>query len=365
MKRRRFLGGAARAGLAAALAAPLAAPAIAQGKRELRMVLSWPKSLLPLASAAVRLAERIGALSEGRLAVKVYGAGELVPPSEVFDAVAAGAADMYHSAAYHFQARSKALNFFSTVPFGLTSGEAAAWVRFGGGQELWDQLAAGFNLKPFLVGNSGARMGGWFLKEVASADDFKGLKLHVAGLGGEVVRRLGAAAVDLPAPEILPALQSGALHGAEWLGPYGDLSFGLHRAAKLYYYPGVHGPGAMLDFSVNLKVWESLGRDQQEMIRIVAAAEHDAVAAEFSANNAAALDALVAKHDVRLVKFADPVLQALGQKAGEVLAEIAGQDPMTRKVFDSYLAFRKAAMKWSRYGEQAFLAARLLPFRYG
>ena len=364
MQRREFLKSAGGATGAAVAATTLAKPAIAQSARELKMVMTWPKNLPALGVGAQRLAKRIEQFSGGELTVKVYGGGELVPPFEVFDAVSGGTADMYHSASYYFQGKSQAFNFFTTVPYGLTAGEATAWVRFGGGQELWDELSAGFNMKPFLVGNTGVQMGGWFAKEIQSLDDFKGLKFRAPGLGGEVFRKVGVAVTNLPPAEILPALQSGAIDGTEWVSPYSDLSFGFHKIVKFYYYPGIHEPGSMLDFSVNLDVWNSLTETQQEMIRAATQAENDLVAAEYNARNSQALDTLINEHGVQLRRFSNDILQALGEAAGTVLAEAAAADDITRRVYESYIGFRKNALRWSRYGEQEFLQARLLPFKY-
>ncbi|MSO92932.1 MAG: TRAP transporter substrate-binding protein [Rhodospirillales bacterium] len=363
MQRRKFLKSATAVGIAGAASLPK--PALAQGRRELRMALSWPKDFPIFGASAARIAARISALSEGKLAVKVYGAGELVPAFEVFDAVAGGAADLYHSAAYYFEARSRALNFFTTVPFGLTAAEMSAWLHYGGGQELWDEVCKGFNLKPFAAGNTGAQMAGWFVREVNSIEDLKGLKVRMAGLGGDVLRRFGATVVNLPPAEILPAFRSRAIAAAEWIGPASDLALGLHTAAKHYYYPGFHEPSGAVDLSINLAVWNSLAKDQQEMIRTVAAAENDLVHAECNARNAEALDTLVTKHEVKLQRFADPILAAFGQRAGEVMAALAAGDPLAKKVSDSFMAFRKGALRWARYGDLAASQARLLPFKYG
>lgn len=366
MKRRQFLKSAAiGAAGAAATAASFPAPGIAQGKRDLKMVMTWPKNSPALGTSAERLAKRIQELSEGKLTVKLYAGGELVPPFEVFDAVSSGAADCYHSASYYFQGKSKAFNFFTTVPFGLTSNELTAWIRFGGGQELWDELAAKFKLKPFLVGNTGVQMGGWFAKEIKTLDDFKGLKYRMPGLGGEVFRRLGVAVTNLPPQEILPALQSGAIDGTEWVGPFNDLAFGFYKVVKYYYHPGIHEPGSGLDFSMNLDVWNSLTPTQQELIRALTAAENDIMTAEFNARNTEALDTLVSKHGVQLRQFSDDIVKAIGEASGQVMAEVAASDDLTKKIYNSFITFRKSAMRWSRYGDLAYLDARLLPFKYG
>ena len=365
MKRRQFLRGAATAGIVgAAAAATFPAPAIAQGKRQLKMVTTWPKNFPGLGTGAERLAKRITDMSDGELTVKVFAAGELVPPFESFDAVSSGTADIYHAAEYYWQGKSKAFNFFAAVPFGLTATEMDSWIYFGGGQQLWDELGAGFNLKPFLAGNTGVQMGGWFNEEVNSIEDYKGLKIRMPGLGGEVLRQIGAAAVSLPGGEIFPALQSGAIDATEWVGPWNDLAFGFYKVTKYYYYPGFHEPGTALSSAVNLKVWESLSVAHKAVIQSAMAAENNTTLAEFNARNNDSLDVLRNKHKVQLRKFSDPVLNAIGEASGRVVAEAAASDPMTQKVYDSFIAFRKKAIAWSKISDQAYWDARLLPFKY-
>ncbi|MEE8394235.1 MAG: TRAP transporter substrate-binding protein [Rhodospirillales bacterium] len=364
MKRRQFIKGAA-AGFAGAAVASVSAPAIAQGKRELKMVTTWPKNFPGLGTGAQRLADRITNMSGGSITVKLFAAGELVPPFESFDAVSSGTADMYHGVEYYWQGKSKAFNFFATVPFGLTATEMDAWVYHGGGQRLWDEVSAGFNIKPFLAGNTGVRMGGWFNKEINSLEDYKGVKIRMPGLGGEVLRRIGAAALNLPGGEIFPALQSGAIDATEWVGPWNDLAFGFYKVAKYYYWPGFHQPGTALSCGVNLKLWESLSPEQKAIITSATAAENNYVLAEFNAQNGAALDVLINKHKVKLRKFSNPVLQAIGKVSGEVVSEVAAADPATRKVYDSFMDFRKKSISWSKISDQAYWKARLLPFKYG
>src|SRR5215813_13066180 len=250
MDRRGFL---TRAGAVAGVAATFPAPAIAQGARELKMVTSWPKGLPGLGTSAERLGRGITAITGGRLQVKVFGAGELVSAFEVFDAVSGGVADMYHSAEYYWEKRSPAFNFFAAVPFGFTADEIAAWIQFGGGQALWDELSAGFNIKPLMSTNTGVQMGGWFTKEVSGPDGLRGLRYRMPGMGGEVLRRLGAVVVNVPGGEITAALKSGAIDASEWVGPWNDMILGLHKVSKFYYYPGFHEPGTILSLGINKK----------------------------------------------------------------------------------------------------------------
>jgi len=198
-----------------------------------KMVTSWPKNFPGLGTSAERLAERINAMSAGRLTVKVYAAGELVPALEVFDAVSRGTAEMGHGTPYYWKGKVPAAQFFSSVPFGLSTLEMNAWLSHGGGQALWDETYAPFGVKPLSAGNTTMQMGGWFNKEINSLDDIKGLKIRMPGLGGEVWSKLGAITVNLPGGEIFTSLQTGAIDATDWVGPYNDLaSPTAHREAE-------------------------------------------------------------------------------------------------------------------------------------
>ena len=363
MKRRQFIRGASLGAVAAAASFPT--PSIAQGVKELRMVTSWPKGYPGQGTAAIRLAERIGQATDGKVTVKVFAAGELVPAFEVFDAVSNGTADVYHSAEYYFQGKSKAFNFFSTVPFGLTAAEHNAWIYFGGGQKVWDELSGGFGIKPFLAGNTGVQMGGWYRKEINSPADFQGLKFRMPGLGGQALQKLGATVVALPGGEIFAALQSGAIDGTEWVGPWNDLAFGFFKVAKHYYWPGIHEPGTALSVGFNKGIWDGLTKDQQRIFEAVLQSENDLLLSEFNARNGDALDTLLNKHGVQLKRFSDDVLKALGNASGEVVAEVGGADAQSKKVYDSFIKFRKNVMEWTKLSEQAFTGARALDFKYG
>ena len=353
-----------RAGVIASAAA-YPAPVIAQGIRELKMATSWPKGTAGLDSSANRIGQAITAGSGKRIQVSVFAAGELVKPLEVFDAVSSGVVDMYHSAEYYWERHSPAFNFFTAVPFGFTADELAAWIYLGGGQELWDELSANYNIKPLLSGGTGVQMGGWFTKEVTGPESYVGLKYRMPGLGGEVLRRLGAVVVNIPAGEITAALKSGAIDASEWVGPWNDMQLGLHKVSKFYYYPGFHEPGSGLSTGINKTVWDSLSAEDRSMITTVVKAESTYSLAEFNTNNAKSLQELRQDKNIEIRKFDDSLLQALGKASGEVMAEVGNKDPLTRRVYQSYIEFRSRCTPWSDIAERAFLYARSLPFPYG
>ncbi len=366
LKRRDFVASAATVGAAGAatVAAGFPKPAISQGKLKWRMVTTWPKNFPGLGTGANLLAKMIGEMSEGRLQVEVYGAGEIVPAFESMDAVSSGTVEMGHGAPYYWKGKVPASQFIASLPFGLTAQEQNAWFYYGGGQELADKVYAQMGTKFFPSGNTGTQMGGWFNKEIKSLDDYKGLKMRIPGLGGEVVKAAGGIVVNLPGGEIPPALQSGAIDATEWVGPYNDLAFGLYKSAKYYYYPGWHEPATVLDCFINMKAWESLPADLKAIVETANRAANLAVLSEFQARNNDSLDTLINKHGVILKKFPDEVLNGLGGLAGKVLTDLANQDPLSREVLDSILEFRTKLIAWTKVSEQSYMTARLLPFKY-
>src|SRR6478609_182813 len=312
---RRHLVGGAGLGLAG-----IAAPSVAraQGKRW-RMVTSWPKRLPGPGMSAERVAERIAALSGGRLQISVSAAGEVVPAFEVLDAVGGGVVEMGHTAAFYWQGKQPAAAFFTTVPFGLTPAEHVAWIDAGGGQALWDELYKPFGVKPHMGGNTGVCMGGWFRRELKSLDDLKGLKVRSLGLGGEVYRRLGATPQTTPPGEILTSLQSGVLDGAEFVGPGTDIALGLYRVAPLYYGPGFNKPNGTGECIVSLKAYEALDADLKAIIAHACAAEASFALSEMERLNAEALSALTSRFNVQLKTFPADVITAAREEAEGVI----------------------------------------------
>ena len=362
--RRNFLKAAATGSVALAAASSLPKPAISQGLMKWRMQTTWPKNFPGLGTGANKLAELIGAMSGGRLTVEVFGAGEIVPAFETMDAVSSGTIEMGHGAPYYWKGKVAATQFIASTPFGLNVAEQNSWIAFGGGQELADKVYSELGCKFFASGNTGVQMGGWFNKEINSTEDYRGLKMRIPGLGGEVVKAAGGNVVNLPGGEIPPALQSGAIDATEWVGPYNDLAFGLYKSAKYYYYPGWHEPATLLDNFINIKAWEGLDEDLKAVVASANAHVNGYVLNEFMANNNAALNTLVKEHGVALKKFPDKVLDALGKLSGEVLGDLASGDPMSREVMVSILAFRRQSIAYARVSEQAFYNARTLPFGY-
>jgi len=368
MDRRLFVKGAALGAGATALAAcnetagpaqdGVAAPAIVKRRRQLKLVTTWPKNLPGLGTAPEEIARHVREATDGAIDIRVYAAGELVGAFEAFDAVAIGGADMYHGAEYYWQGKSKAFNFFTAVPMGLTANEHMAWIYHGGGQDLWDELSAKFNIKPLMAGNTGVQMGGWFRKEINSLEDLKGLVIRMPGLGGEVVRRLGAAAIALPGGEIFTSLQTGAIDATEWVGPWNDTAMGFYQVAKYYYWPGFHEPGAALAIGVNLDTWNDFTAAEKRIVADACAAENSRNLAEFNALNTQALVKLQEDHGVRLRKFNDDILKKIAEVSEEVIYEAGQTDALTARVYDSFNEARIQSAQWSRISEEGFWRAR-------
>jgi len=346
-------------GVGTAFAGTIAAPGIARAQtRRWRMVTSWPKKLPGPGMSAERVAERIAALSGGRLQVTVHAAGELVPAFEVLDAVGGGVAELGHTAAFYWQGKQPAAAFYTTVPFGLTPLEHVAWVDAGGGQALWDELYAALGVKPFMAGNTGVCMGGWFRREVQGLDDLKGLKIRSLGLGGEVYRRLGATPQTTPVGEILTSLQSGVLDAAEFVGPGTDIALGLYRAAPFYYGPGFNKPNGTGECIVSRKVWDAADSETKAIIAHACAAEASFALSEMERLNAEALAVLTSRDNVQLKSFAPAIIGASRKEAADVLNELSTRGVMARKVHQSYIAFRDRTAPWSRVSLKAVLEAR-------
>nr|WP_298116640.1 TRAP transporter substrate-binding protein [uncultured Pseudomonas sp.] len=318
---------------------------------EWKMVTAWPKNYPGLGTAANRLAERVATMSNGRLTIKVYAGGELVPPLEVFDAVSRGTAELGHGAAYYWKGKVPAAQFFTAVPFGLSTSEMNAWLSKGGGQALWDEAYAPYGVKPMVVGNTGMQMGGWYNKEINSLDDLKGLKIRMPGLGGEVLSRLGATTVNLPGGEVFTALQSNAIDATDWVSPYNDLAFGLHKAAKFYYYPGWQEPQAVLELLINQKALDSLPADLQAILTEAARAASQDMMDDYVYHNALALDELK-QQGTQLKRFPDEVLDAMQRESALVLGDLAAQSELNGRIWASMQAFQAQVSQMHQISEK-------------
>lgn len=363
MQRRKILSGAVLGSIAAGI--PLPRPAIARGALRWTMVTSWPRNLPGPGTAAQRLAERITLLSGGRLEIRVSAAGEIVPGGGVFDAVSEGTVELYHSVPAYWGSKSKGIPLFCSQPFGLTAAEQTGWINHGGGQELFDEMYARFNLKPFLAGNSGPQWFGWFRQEIRSLDDLRGLRFRTAGLNAEVLARLGVSVQFMSGTEMFQGLQSGVIDAGEYVGPWTDSTLGFHQVAPYYYWPGIGEPSSAGECAINLDRYNALPEDLKRVIAVACQSVSDDALIEFAENNSRAIAHLIATTPVQLRKVPDAVLAAFGNAAGEVLSEMReDQDDLVVRIVESFLDYRKRMVFYMQCADSGILNARDLRYRY-
>ncbi|MDA7839264.1 TRAP transporter substrate-binding protein DctP [Luminiphilus sp.] len=322
-----------------------------------KLFTTWPKNLPGLGAAPENFARYVNEMSGGRLEVRVFGAGEIVPAFEVFDAVSQGAAEVGHGASYYWKGKIPAAVFFTAVPFGMTAQEMNGWLHYGGGLELWQELYAPFGVIPFAGGSTGVQMAGWFNRELRSAKDLSGLKMRIPGLAGEVFDAAGGTAVRIAGGEVYTSMQTGVIDAVEWVGPYNDRTLGLNEVAEFYYYPGWHEPGAMLEFTVNAAAFTQLPRDLQAIVRYAARAANQDMLDEFTARNNESLQQLLAA-GTQLRPLPEDILSLLYEKSVEAMANLRTSDKMAEKIAISYDAFSNNVRAYHEISERAYLNAR-------
>jgi TRAP-type mannitol/chloroaromatic compound transport system substrate-binding protein len=297
-------------------------------------------------------------MTEGRLDVKYFAAGERVGAFDSFDEVANGNAQACIGADYYWKGKHPAWAYFTSVPFGLTYTEMGSWINWLGGQDLWDELAGGFGLKCLPAGNTGVQMGGWFRKEINTADDLKGLKMRIPGQGGDVMSKLGASPVSLPGGQIYENLVSGAIDATEWVGPWNDYFLKFYEAAKYYYHPGMHEPGGFISFGMNQKWWTDLSATDKLIIESACHQECELMMSECNANNGTYLTKLVKEQGVEVREFSDEIYDAFGGAAKEVLEETRAHSDLANRVFESFDAARSNVGAWLKLSDVGYSVKR-------
>ena len=361
MDRRKFLTAAG----VGTVAASLAAPAIAQDNRQWKMVTAWPKNLPGPGVAAQTLADRITTLSGGRIEVKLFPAGELVPGRGVFDAVSEGTAELYHAVPAYWGSKSKGILLFGSQPFGLRADEQFGWLYHGGGQALYDEMYGRFGIKPFLCGNSGPQWGGWFRNDINSAEDLKGLKFRTTGLASEMASKLGMAAEGMSGPAMFQALQTGALDAGEFIGPWTDSALGYYQVAKNYYWPGVGEPSSAEECGVNAEAFNDLPDDLKQVVSLACESLYNPVWTEYTTKHALALKALVAEQGVQVKMFPEDVITAMGKAAAEVIDELRqDDDELVKRITESFVSYRDSVGSYMVYADNGQMNARAAVMGY-
>ncbi|MEI7445047.1 MAG: TRAP transporter substrate-binding protein [Burkholderiales bacterium] len=354
-RRRRFFAGAAVAGGA------LGAPAVLRAQN--RTVFNWKMTsayvkgspfYMDGPGSATDLARRIREMSDGRLNIQVFGAGELVPAFEGFDAVRAGTVEMNHANSYFWTGKTFAAQYFTAVPFGMNFQGMNGWLYDGGGLALWNEVYEPFGMIAMPCGNTGVQMTGWFKKEINSVADLKGLKMRIPGLAGRVYANLGVDVKVLPGGEIFPALERGVIDAAEFVGPFQDRRLGLQKAAKYYYTTGWHESATVSELLINKAAWQKLPKDLQSIVENAAAACNVISEGWCQRNNSEAMEDLVKNQKVIAKPLPDSVIAALRAETDKVLAEAIAKDPLTKKVHESYFAFKAKFDRWSETSEEHY-----------
>ena len=346
--------------------APSARAAASVGTGEViewKLVTTWPKGLPGLGAAPENFARRVNEASGGRLRIKVFGAGEIVPAFEVFDAVSRGVAEAGHGASYYWKGKIPAAVFYTAVPFGMTAQEANGWLHYGGGLELWRELYAPFGVVPFAGGSTGVQMAGWFNIRLNGRADLDGLKMRIPGLAGEVFDAAGGSAVRIAGGEVYTSMQTGVIDAVEWVGPYNDRTLGLMEVGDYYYYPGWHEPGAMLETIVNAEALAALPDDLQAIVRVAARATNTDMLDDFTANNSESLQILLNEFETEVLPLPDDVMDALYENSQVAIQALVDADPMAKKIAASYFEFADKVRTYHEISERAYLNGRnrLLP----
>lgn len=362
MKRKDFLKAGITAGLGGALLATgckgsenesVNAPNIITSKRfKWKMVTTWPPNFPVIGEGCIKLAEWINTMSAGRLEINVYGGGELVPALQVFEAVSGGSVEMGHGASYYWAGIEQAFQFFTSIPFGMTAQQMNAWMSYGGGQELWEELYAKFNIIPFAAGNTGLQMGGWFNKKIENMQSWKGLKMRMPGLGGKVIEAAGATAVLSPGSELYTNLERGVIDATEWIGPYHDYVIGFHDIAKYYYYPGWHETGSLLECIVNKRDFDELTPDLQEIVRTACFRANQDMLSEFEAKNNSYLKKIREETNVEILAYPDEVMEGMKKITLELYEKMSASDEFSKKIYKSFSAFQKDINEWNGMGSK-------------
>jgi TRAP-type mannitol/chloroaromatic compound transport system substrate-binding protein len=364
MRRRDFVRkatlGTAGAGVAAACGGEsgtvvATADAAVQGPEvSWRLATSFPPSLDILHGAAERISERISALTGGRFRIRVYAAGEIVPPLQVMDAVQQRTVQAGLTGGYYYIGKNPALAFDSTLPFGLNARQQSAWLLHGGGLALMESVYADFGILPIPAGNTGTQMGGWFREPVNSVSDLQGLRMRIPGIGGEIMARLGTSVQVLGGPDIYPALERGAIDATEWVGPYDDEKLGFYQIAPNYYLPGWWEPGLNAILQVSREAYDQLPEPYQELLRMACHESMVDMLARYDVENPKALNRLVNEHGVQLRAFSEEILQAAWRESNAFLEEQAASDATFRRVYESWNAYRLEVFPYFAGNEQHY-----------
>lgn len=353
MDRRDVLKGA---GLGAGLAAAtLAKPALAQSQPEIRwrMTSSYPKILGTLYGAGELIAKRVAAATDNKFQIQVFAVGEIVGGLQVVDAVQNGTVECGYTLSSYYIGKDPTFMFEASAPWGFNTRHHNAWMLHAGGLQLVREFMSDYNIYPIPAGNTGAQMGGFFRSELKSLADLKGLKFRIAGMGGQILARLGVATQVLAAGDIYPALERGTLDAVEWSSPADDEKFGFVRVAKNYYYPGFWEGTAQTSLYVNKDKFAGLPESYKNVLEAACAEANLWCVAKYDAENPDSLRKIISQGG-QLKAFPRDILEASYKETFKHYGEIAEKNPKFKKIYDHWSAFREKEIQWFRIGEFPF-----------
>ena len=330
------------------VAVSLGAAAEARDRVKWKMQSAFAGRLVLLAETVQRFEKIIDLMSGGSLEIKAYEPNALVPALDGFDAVKIGGIDAMSGVSAYHAGKIPALSWFTAVPFGPRAGEYLAWLRYGGGDEIYDEIYAAHGMKGFHCLVIAPEASGWFRDEIHSADDLKGLKLHYTGLGARVMTKMGASIQLLAPGDIYAALKRGVIDATESSMPVIDLALGFHRVAKHYYFPGWHQQTTIGELLVNLEKWQALSDRHKAIIE---AACGDSLSWSFIRSEALQFAAMqeLREKGVTLHRWPDSILAQFEEKWQEVAAEESAKDPLFKRIYESFSAFRKQYKIWKAH----------------
>jgi TRAP-type mannitol/chloroaromatic compound transport system substrate-binding protein len=317
---------------------------------QLNMASIFPTSLTIVGESGPWLVQNIKRASGGSIDIKVYEPGALVPGLESIQAVSKGSVDAAWSSPGFFSGTDSVFNMFSTVPFGPAIPEYLAWMYYGGGNELQEEMFGKHNIHPIICGIHAPEASGWFRKEIKTVGDLKGLKMRFFGLGAKVMEKLGVSTQLLAPGDIFQALQLGTIDATEFSMPALDLKQGFHQVAKYYYFPGWHQQASILDLFINKARWDALPDQQKAIIEQACGDMVRQVAAVSEASQFKAMQEMRDQHGVKIMRWSPEILAAYENAWNEVVAEELASNPNFKRVWESYSKFRADYAIWREHG---------------
>ncbi len=327
----------------------LSSTATAQDKVRWKMASWFPKSLTQLGTLGLNVSETLDRVSGGNIELKYFEPGALVPPAECFDSVSTGAVDACWSTPGYWYGKNSALALFAAVPFGPKAAEYGAWMYFGGGHDLMNEIYAKYGLYSLICGVIAPEASGWFRKEMNSVEDLKGLKMRFFGLGAKVLEKVGVSTQLIPGGDIFPALERGSIDATEYSMPAIDLNLGFYQVASYYYFPGWHQQSTLFEVLMNKEKWEGLTDTQRAQFELACGDNFRYGLVEGEAIQSAALRELQDK-GVNIRRWDPAVLEVLEGAWNEVVAEEIAANPDFEKVWNSYTSFREEYTIWRDLG---------------